>query len=152
MCISVTSKIQTAASWGNLSFVELSNNCLDPAAECRFLDNNAMFNLERKSCFEGLSRGGIGYSLPMLYFLLATNPSGNCRDRDHAITQTSWGGLSVYEVPNKGTRCALPGKDGRLATNPGIDTYIRLTTDCADAEEKRFNFGKLFLFVCSQFV
>ena len=152
MCISVTSKIQTAAPWGNLYFVELSNHCLDPAAESRFLDNNAMFNLKRKGCFEAASRGGNGYNLPMLYMLVATNPSSNCRDRDHAITQTSWGGLSVYYLPGKQTRCAVPGKDDRLATNQGIDTYIRLTTDCADAEEKRFNFGKLFLFVCSQYI
>jgi hypothetical protein len=149
MCISVTSKTQTAASWGTLTFVELSNNCLDPAAQSRFLDNSAMFNLKRKSCFEGLSRGGIGYSLPMLYMLVATNPSGNCRDQDHAIIQTSWGGLSVYEVPGKGTRCAVPGKDDRLTINQGIDTYIGLTTNCNDAEDKRFHFGKLFLFVCS---
>jgi hypothetical protein len=148
MCISVTSKTQTVASWGSLTFVELSNNCLDPAAQSRFLDNSAMLNLERKSCFEGTARVGIGYYLPMLYMLVATDPSGNCRDRDHAITQTSWGGLSVYEVP-KGTRCAVPGKDGRLATNPGIDTYIGLTTDCTNTEDKRFHFGKLFLFVCS---
>jgi hypothetical protein len=152
MCIHVTSKIKVNAGWGSLTFVELSNNCLDPAAQARFLDNSAMFNLKRKGCFEATRRSGSGYYLPMLYLLVATDPSGNCRDRDHAITQTSWGGLSVYEVPNKGTRCAVPGKDGRLATNPGIDTYIRLTTDCADAEEKRFNFGKLFLVVCSQFV
>jgi hypothetical protein len=108
-----------------------------------------MFNLERKACFEGTRRAGNGYKLPMLYLLVATDPSSNCRDRDHAITQTSWGGLSVYEVPNKGTRCAVPGKDDRIATNQGIDSYIGMTTDCSDAEDKRFNFGKLFLFVCS---
>ena len=110
MCINDTRILQSDESWGNLSFVELSNNCLDPAAQSRFLDNSAMFNLKRKGCFEGQARGGNGYNLPMLYLLVATNPSGNCRDRDHAITQTSWGGLSVYEVPNKGTRCAVPGK------------------------------------------
>jgi hypothetical protein len=110
-------------SWGSLTFVGLSNNCLDPAAQFRFLDNSAMFNLERKSCFEG--------KFFMLYFLLATDPSGNCRDNDHAITQTSWGGLSVYDVYYKQTRCAVP------KTN----TYIGLAT-CSDAEDKRFNFGK----------
>ena len=130
MCIHVTSVPHVTASWGNLSYVELSNNCLDPAAQFRFLDNSAMFNLERKSCFEG--------KLSVLYFLLAADPSGNCRDRDHAITQTSWGGLSVYEVDSGQTWCAVP------KTN----TYIGLTT-CSDTENKRFNFGKLFLFVCS---
>jgi hypothetical protein len=150
MCIHETEVIQDTYSWGILFFVELSNNCLDPAAQSRFLDNSAMFNLKRKSCFEATSRGGLyGYLLPMLYFLNATNPASNCRDTEHAITQTSWGGLSVYYLPNKHTQCAVPGKDVRLATNQGIDTYIGLTTDCTDAEDKRFNFGKLFLFVCS---
>jgi hypothetical protein len=148
MCIHVTSVLQTNETWGNLTFVELSNNCLDPAAQSRFLDNSAMFNLKRKSCFEGAARDHTGYLLPMLYFLVATDPSANCRDRDHAITQTSWGGLSVYYLPGKRTRCAVPKTDVRLA-NQGIDTYIALTTDCYDAENKRFNFGKLFLFVCS---
>jgi hypothetical protein len=130
MCIYATSNIQVAASWGKIFAVELSNNCLDPAAQSRFLDNSAMFNLERMSCFEGKSY--------MLHLLLATDPSQNCRDWDHAITQTSWGGLSVYQVDSRQTRCAVP------KTN----TYIGLTT-CNDVEDKRFNFGKLFLFVCS---
>jgi hypothetical protein len=88
MCINVTGLIQVDKLWGKLFAVALSNNCLDSAVQFRFLDNSAMFNLERKTCFEGKSS--------VLYFLLATDPVGNCRDRDHAITQTSWGGLSVY--------------------------------------------------------
>ena len=143
MCINETRIIQTPSeTWGTLSFVELSNNCLDPAAQSRFLDNSAMFNLKRKSCFEGTAKGGIGYLLPMLYMLLATNPSGNCRDRDHAITQTSWGGLSVFYFPTKLKRCAVPGNHDELAAKQGINTYIALTTNCNDAENKRFNFGK----------
>ena len=150
MCINETEVVQQTYSWGTLYFVELSNNCLDPAAQSRFLDNSAMFNLKRKSCFEGTHRSGYGYGylLPMLYFLFATDPASNCRDQDHAITQTTWGGLSVYYIPDKRTRCAVLGKDDRLA-NLGIDPYIGLTTNCNDAEDKRFNFGKLFLFVCS---
>ena len=151
MCINETEVVQQTYSWGILYFVELSNNCLDPAAQSRFLDNSAMFNLKRKSCFEGTTKAGTGYSIPMLYMLVATNPSNNCRDRDHAITQTSWGGLSVFYFPTKLKRCAVPGNNGDLATNQGIDPYIGLTTDCNDAENKRFNFGKLFLFVCSEF-
>jgi hypothetical protein len=123
MCIYATNKIHVNENWGKLFGVELSNNCLDPAVQFRFLYNSAMFNLERKSCFEGKGT--------LLYFLLATDPAGNCRDRDHAITQTSWGGLSVYELNNKQTRCAIP------KTN----TLIGLTT-CGEAENKRFNFGK----------
>jgi hypothetical protein len=152
MCIHETGLIQKPSeTWGNLYFVELSNNCLDPAAQSRFLDNSAMFNLKRKSCFEGQARGGTGYSIPMLYMLVATDPSNNCRDRDHAITQTSWGGLSVFYFPTNLKRCAVPGNYDVLATNQGIDSYIALTTDCTDAEDKHFNFGKLFLFVCSEF-
>ena len=144
MCINATRILQANETWGTLSFVELSNNCLDPAAQFRFLDNSAMLNLERKGCFEGTKRGSYGYNIPMLYLLVATDPSANCRDKDHAITQTSWGGLSVYyEVPNiKGTWCAVPKTHEALATNRGIDPYIRLTTNCANAEDKRFNFGK----------
>jgi hypothetical protein len=108
-----------------------------------------MFNLKRQGCFEAASRGGIGYNLPMLYLLLATNPSVNCRDTDQAITQTPWGGLYVYYPQGKQTWCAVPKTYQQLATNQGIDPYIALTTDCNDAEDKRFNFGKLFLFVCS---
>jgi hypothetical protein len=149
MCIHVTSKTQVKADWGSLFFVELSNNCLDPAAQFRFLDNSAMFNLKRKSCFEATARGGRGYSLPMLYLLLTANPLYNCRDTEHAITQTSWGGLFVYYMPDKRTRCAVPKTYQQLATNQGIDPYMGLTTNCNDAEDKRFNFGKLLLFVCS---
>ena len=133
MCINVTGLIQVDKLWGKLFAVALSNNCLDSAVQFRFLDNSAMFNLERKTCFEGKSS--------VLYFLLATDPVGNCRDRDHAITQTSWGGLSVYEVHSGRTLCAVRKPN----------TYIGLTT-CNDAEDKRFNFGKLFLFICSQIV
>jgi hypothetical protein len=149
MCINDTRVLQSNESWGNLSFVELSNNCLDPAAQSRFVDNSAMFNLKRKGCFEGTKRSGTGYKLPMLYMLLHTIPSYNCRDKEHAITQTSWGGLSVYYIPDGRTRCAVPKKDVQLATNLGIDPYIELTTNCNDTEDKRFNFGKLFLFICS---
>jgi hypothetical protein len=149
MCIHVTSLLQTEESWGNFTFVELSNNCLDPAAQFRFVNNSAMLNLKRKGCFEGTARGGSGHYLPMLYMLLTRDPSNNCRNKDHAIAQTSWGGLYVYFISNKRTWCAVPGKHGRLATIQGIFPYIRLTADCTNAEDKRFNFGKLFLFVCS---
>ena len=148
MCIHVTSLLQTEESWGNFTFVELSNNCLDPAAQFRFVNNSAMLNLKRKGCFEGTARGGIGYRLPMLYMLLTTDPSNNCRNKDHAIAQTSWGGLSVYYIPNKKTWCVVPKTHNRMK-NQGIDPYIGLTADCTNAEDKRFNFGKLFLFVCS---
>jgi hypothetical protein len=133
-CIQVKSGPQVTAPWGKLFGVELSNNCLDPAVQFRFLENSAMFNLERKSCFEG--------KLSVLYFLLATNHKSNCVQK-HAITQTSWGGLSVYDVHYKQTRCAFQ------KTN----SYIGLT-DCSDTADNRFNFGKflgyIFCLNCSR--
>ena len=42
MCINDTRKIQGNEAWGNLTFVELFSNCLDPAAQFRFRDNGAM--------------------------------------------------------------------------------------------------------------
>ena len=146
MCIIVTSKLQDNANWGNLTFVKLSNNCLDPAARSRFLDNSAMFNLKRKGCFEATRRGfQWGHHIRMLFLLLASKPSDNCRN-DHAITQTTWGGLSVYHESK--AWCTVPETDSQLVTNIGIDHYIGLT-NCDNAEEKHFNFGKLFSFVCS---
>jgi hypothetical protein len=53
-----------------------------------------------------------------------------------------------YLIKGRGVQ-SLVKQDDRLATNPGIDAYIGLTTNCNDAEDKRSNFGKLFLFVCS---
>jgi hypothetical protein len=136
MCINVTSILQDNLYWGNLTFVELSNNCLDPAARSRFLDNSAMFNLKRKGCLEATRRwANARYNPPMLYLLLTSNPADNCRT-DHAIHQTSWGGLSVYY--DSKTWCAVPKTDDRLAAKPGIDPYIGLT-NCNDAEDKRFH-------------
>ena len=154
LCINDTRLLQSDETWGNLSFVELSNNCLDPDAQFRFRDTGAMFNLKRKGCFEATFRGGIGYYLDMLYMLLATDPSNNCV-QNQAVTQTSWGGLSVYY---KGygkstfqTWCVVPSTNCGIE-NQGIDLYVGLTTNCNDAEDKRFNFGELLLFVCIQFV
>ena len=57
--------------------------------------------------------------------------------------------MYIISLHGKQTWCAVPGKDDRIARDQGIDTYIALTRNCNDAENKRFNFGKLFLFVCS---
>ena len=159
MCINDTRIIHSRGSWGNLSFVELSNNCLDPAAQFRFLDNGAMLNLERPGCLYPTHKHGFGYSLDMFY--LYVNYKGldteACRERvdrntDPAITPTSWGPLSVKYTRDKRrtpeTMCVVPKTDERLANSPGIDPYIGWTRDCTDTEDKRFNFGKfLFRFV-----
>ena len=142
MCINDTRIVQSRGSWGNFSFVELSNNCLDPAGQFRFRDNGAMLNLKRPGCLFPTLKAGPGYFLDMFY--LYVNSKGldteACRERvdrntDPAITQTSWGGLSV-KYQSK-TQCAVPNTYSRLQ----IDTYIGLTS-CGDAGNKRFNFGK----------
>ena len=150
MCIIDTRIIQASGSWGNLSFVELSSNCLDPAAQFRFRDNGAMLNLKRPGCLFPTYKSGPGQLLDMFY--LYVNSKGldteACAERvdrntDPAITQTSWGGLSMrykgYSKTAVQTWCAVPKTDSRLQ----IDTYIGLTTSCNDAEDKRFNFGKI---------
>ena len=143
MCINDTRIIHSRGTWGNMAFVELSNNCLYPAAQFRFRDNGAMLNLQRPGCLFPTHRAGSGYLLEMFY--LYVNSKGldteACAERvdrntDPAITQTSWGGLSVKHRSK--TQCAVPNTDSRLQ----IDIYIRLTTSCSDAEDKRFNFGK----------
>ena len=142
MCINDTRIIQSNDYWGNVSFVELSNNCLDPAAQFRFRDNGAMLSLKRPGCLFPTYKTKV-YKIDMFY--LYVNSKGldteACRERvdrntDPAITQTSWGGLSV-KYKSK-TQCAVPNTDSRLR----IDTYIGLTTSCDDAEDKRFSFGK----------
>ena len=148
MCINDTSivKIGIGSDWGTLSYVELTNNCLDPAAQFRFRDNGAMLNLKRQGCLGGLYKAGPGYFRDMFYIYVdAVSLDGNACAR--AITQTSWGGLSYYYSRNGRTgsfqtRCAVPKTHEPLATNQGIDPYIGLTTNCTDAEDKRFNFGK----------
>ena len=153
MCINDTRIIQSRGSWGNVSFVELSSDCLDPAAQFRFRDNGAMLSLIRPGCLFPTYKGGLGRSLSTFY--LYVNSKGldteACRERldrktDPAITQTSWGGLSIkYTREKSGTpqkMCIVPKTDQELAVNPGIDPYIDFTRDCNDAEDKRFNFGK----------
>ena len=150
MCINDTSEIQSRGSWGTLSFVELSNNCLDPAAQFRFRDNGAMLNLKRQGCLSAVYRARSGYYLDMFYIYVADNLEIHaCGENSHvkrAITQTLWGGLFLYykrfRRDSFETRCAVPKTHERLATNQGIDPYIGLTTNCNDTEDKRFNFGK----------
>ena len=162
MCINDTRIVQSRGSWGNVSFVELSGNCLDPAAQFRFRDNGAMLNLKRPGClFPTYKSGGGGHSLDTFYLYvhskgLDTEACAQRVDRntDPAITQTSWGGLSLRYTRNKlnnlEAMCVVPKKDQRIANNPGIDPYIGFTRDCNDAEDKRFNFGKFLRY--SRFV
>ena len=153
MCVNDTSKIQSRGSYGSLSYAELTNNCLDPAAQFRFRDNGAMLNLKRQGCLSGHFKHGSGYYLDMFYIYVdaVSLDRSACAQRPNkkiyrAITQTSWGGLSVYYKGRKRSRyatwCAVPKTHEPLATKQGIDPYIGLTTNCNDAKNKRFNFGK----------
>ena len=166
MCINDTSIIQSKGpDWGNVSFVELSDNCLDPAAQFRFRDNGAMLNLKRQGCLFATYKNGFGYFRDMFYIYVdsvsldraacAQKPDENIY---RAITQTPWGGLSVYYSGFPGYTsggylrparpfqmwCAVSATYQPLADNAGIDPYIELTRDCNDTEDKRFNFGKFF--------
>ena len=161
MCINDTSKIQSGegSSWGNLSYVELSNNCLDPAAQFRFRNNGAMLNLKRPGCLAALYKADDGYYLDMFYIYVSDNlEKGACAEdsqNKRAITQTEWGGFFLYYKRLKGdpfeTRCAVPKTHKELAKNQGIDPHIELTTNCNYAEDQRFHFGKsfsVFMFKC----
>ena len=153
LCINDTGIVQSLGStWGKLLFLELSDNCLDPASQFRFRDNGAMLNLKRKGClWAGYKYHGYGYHLGTFYLYVdaislhrsacAQNPDRNIY---RAITQTTWGGLSVYYSgygkTSFQTWCAVKGHDTRLVKNAGIDPYLKLMT-CSDAPEKRFHFG-----------
>ena len=102
MCINDTRVIQSSGSWGKMSFVELSNNCLDPTAQFRFRDNGAMLNLKRPGCLFPNYRAGSGHWLDMFY--LYVNSKGldteACRERvdrntNPAITQSVLTGIQI---------------------------------------------------------
>ena len=150
MCINDTSIIRWGGpSWGNVSFLELSNNCLHPAAQFRFNDNGIMLNLKRQGSPSGLYiQTYSGYYLNMLYLYVDSRPEKKIY---RPINQTSWGGLSMYYIGydrNGHSRssiqiwCAIHRTDKGLASNHSIDTYVGLTTNCSDTKDKRFNFGK----------
>ena len=142
MCISDTSIIQSKGSWGNMSYLELSSNCLDPAAQFRFVSTGAMLNLKRPGCLHPLYRKGLDF-LALWVASVSEIKLGNSCNQKLAITQTSWGGLSVQHRSQ--IWCAVPKTDQSLANNQGIDPYFGLTRDCSDAENKRFNIGKILV-------
>ena len=134
MCINDTSIIENKGSWGNMSFLELSNNCLDPAAQFRFVNTSAMLNLKRHGCIHPLRNFLLLYVASVSEIELGYS----CND-DLTITQTSWGGLST-----KSSRCAEPKTYQRFA-DQGINSYIGLNQDCNDNQNRRFNFGKILV-------
>ncbi len=71
MCINDTSiRESQPESWGYLIFLELSDNCLDPAVQFRFRDNSAMVNLKRQRCLVPGFRF-LTYNLDMFYTYVA---------------------------------------------------------------------------------
>ena len=138
MCINDTSIIEDGGKWGNMSFLKLSNNCLDPAAQFRFVDTSAMLNLKRPGCLHPLYRKGVDFLALWVASFSEIELGNSCND-GLAITQTSWGGLST-----KLRKCAESKTDQRFA-DQGINSYIGLNQDCNDNQDRRFNFGKILV-------
>ena len=146
MCINETRIIHSKASWGNVSYVELSNNCLDPAAQFRFRDNGAMLNLKVNGCLTALYKYIAGHIFDIfLIYIDGIHIDTSACSQTRSITQTSWGGLSIqyraYHHITTQTWCAVSKSDSRIKAQ-GADPYIGLTTNCNDAINKRFSFGK----------
>ena len=158
LCINDTSILHSQGSYGKLFFLELSNNCLDPTAQFWFRNNGAMLNLEKQGCLSAHYKAGPGYLLHTFYLYVdavsldrsacAQKPDQNVY---RAITQTTWGGLSVYYKGNGKSSfqnwCAVNEYYKQLAENQGIDPYLKLTTSCTDAPDKRFHFGKFLYYL-----
>ena len=142
MCVNDTSIIiEKDESWGNMSFLELSNNCLDPTAQFRFVDTNAMLNLKRPGCLHPLYTKSNRLDLLGLWVASVSEiEQGKSCNQKLAITQTSWGGLSVqYDRSGRNSRtsCENPKTDQGLA-NQGINSYTGLTTNCSHNQNERF--------------
>ena len=131
-----------------LHFLELSDNCLHPASQFKFLDNGAVLKLNVPGCLQGVYKWGTGYQLDMLYIHTDTH---NITDvacvSNNAVTQTSWGGLATrYDRAGYQFRCLQPNTSHRLKYYPGIDLFLKMA-NCNDATNKRFHFGKLSFFL-----
>jgi hypothetical protein len=165
MCINDTRIIQSNnPTWGNVSFVELSNDCLDPTAQFRFRDNGAMLNLERQGCVAAFTKylrrideiEDFALDMFFIYVDAVSLDRSACAQRPEkeiyrALTQTSEGALSVnfsrYNVSLKEYEpcdiwCAVPKRHNRFTEYYGIDLFVGLTRPCDDASDKRFHFGK----------
>ena len=161
-CINNTGQIQSSGSWGSLYFLELSDDsCLDPSAQFRFRENGAMLNLQRQGCLAALNRNGSGYDLDMFYLYvdsvsLDTNACAQNANRSiyRAISQTSWGALSVYYKGKSRSsfetwHARKSSKNYQLRNTYGIDQYIQLWTICPSYyhSDTRFIFGEFQFYV-----
>jgi hypothetical protein len=141
-CIRDTGQIQSSGSWGNLSFLELSfKRCLYPAAQFRFRDNGAMFNLKRQGCVAAFNKNVSGYDLDMFYLYVdsVSLDTAACAQKPNesiyrAMRQTPERALSVY-YKGKGkssfqTWCASFTYNSQFYKKYGIYHYIGLSTRC----------------------
>ena len=129
-------------SWGNVSYLKLSNNCLDPAAQFRFVGTSAILNLKRPGCLHPLY---VNRRVDLfLLWVASVSEKGNSCNSKLAINQTVWGGLSTkHWNRNYETWCAVP--KSQPLDDKGKDPYFGLTVDCNDTEIKHFNFGKFLV-------
>jgi hypothetical protein len=158
-CIKDTGQIQSNGSWGNLSFLEISDtdSCLDPAAQFRFRDNGAMLNLRRQGCLAAFNKNGSGYTLDMFYLYVdsVSLDTAACAQKPNesiyrAITQTPEGGLSVYykgkDKSSFQTWCASWVYDSQFYRNYRIMYYMGLSTLCHPVyATQKFIFGRFLL-------
>ena len=159
--MSDTGQIQSNGSWGNLSFLRVSDNsCLDPAAQFRFRDNGAMLNLKRQGCLAALHRNGSGYDLDMFYLYVdsVSLDTAACAQKPNegvyrAITPTPEGRLSVYykgkDKSSFQTWCAVRS---HKTLTPELyqkygSNYIGVSTPCRHSiyGYQVFIFGKFLL-------
>ena len=141
MCIYDAKLTQPISKTLDLRYLELSDKCLDPASQFKFLENGAVLKLNVPGCLEEVE-SATDYDLHMLGIVTDTSiiSDGACADNE-AVAQTSWGGLRTRSYrPVKSSSCVLPGTSQGLKDTLGIDPYLRLAV-CKDEENKRFHFG-----------
>jgi hypothetical protein len=156
LCIKDTGQIQSSGSWGNLSILEFSGNCLDPAAQFWFRDNGAMLNLKKQGCLAAFNKNGSGYDHDMFYLYVdsVSLDTAACAQKPNesiyrAITQSPEGKLSVYykgkDKSSFETWFAHSSPSDELDKNYGLKRYIVLRTYCGFGH--RYIFGKFLLII-----
>ncbi|XP_046858365.1 uncharacterized protein LOC124451807 isoform X2 [Xenia sp. Carnegie-2017] len=148
-CIYDTKKVQSrhrppSGGERTLHFLELSDNCLHPASQFKYLDNGALLKLNVTGCLQGVYKTGNGYYLDMLYIHTDTH---NINDvacvSNNAVTQTSWGGLQIrFDRHGNQFRCFRPRTSKELLDNQAVDPYLKMA-GCNSAPKKQFHFGSV---------
>ncbi|XP_028416864.1 uncharacterized protein LOC114541079 [Dendronephthya gigantea] len=114
-----------------------------------------MLNLKRQGCLAAFVNSFSGHYLDMFYLFVpaasvSLDVSACAQDPGRKIyrriTQTSWGGLSVYYKGRHAVFqnwCAVPRTLTPLVQSYRIDSFIGLEYNCNYAEDRRFNFGSV---------